>query len=245
MADRVLIEVAVETVADALAAEAGGADRLELCAALDFGGLTPSLGTYLEIRAVCRLPVLVMIRPRAGDFVYSESELRVMARDIALFLPYRPDGYVFGPLDAEGKVNEPAAAELVRAAGLIPCIFHRAFDKTPKPTSALNVLIRLGFQRILTSGREATALAGSSAIALLMVRAAKRIEILPCGRIRANSVAEVVRVTGTRQIHGSFAETVPEGKGRGHRGYQQRSRTRQAEIEATRVVVDRLMAEEI
>jgi len=244
VAERVLIEVAVETVEDALVAEAGGADRLELCAALDFGGLTPSLGTYLEIRAVCRLPVLVMIRPRAGDFVYSDIELRVMARDIVLFLPYRPDGFVFGPLNADGKINEDGAANLVRAAGLIPCVFHRAFDKTPKPTSSLNVLIRLGFKRILTSGAEDTALAGSSAIALLMVRAATRIEILPCGRIRANSVEEVVRVTGTRQIHGSFAEKVAEGKGRGHRGYQQRSRTSQAEIEATRAALDRLMNEE-
>ena len=241
--ERVLIEVAVETVEDALAAAAGGADRLELCSALDFGGLTPSLGTFQEIRSVCKLPILVMIRPRAGDFVYSDFELRVMVRDLEAFVPLQPDGFVFGTLDEEGCIHEVAAADLKRRAGLLPCVFHRAFDKTPKWVSALNVLVRLGFQRILTSGRQDTALAGAHAITSLIVKAAGRIDVLPCGRIGPDSVAEVVRITGTKQIHGSFAEPVPMREGRGYRGYQQRSRTNEAKVSATREELDRLNEE--
>jgi copper homeostasis protein len=235
----VLIEVAAESVEDAVAAEQGGADRIELCAALDLGGLTPSLGAYLEVRAATRLPVVVMIRPRPGDFVYSTDELRVMARDLEAYRPHRPDGFVFGALAPDGRIDVAAVGSLVAWAGGLPCVFHRAFDRVPVAAEALEQLIATGFARVLTSGREATALAGSAEIARLVKRAAGRIEVLPCGRIRAKDAGEVVRLTGCDQVHGSFARPLQLPDERGRRGYPERSVTSRAEVAATRAALDR------
>jgi copper homeostasis protein len=240
---RILIEVAVESVDDAVAAEQGGADRLELCAALDLGGLTPSLGAYLEVRAAARLPVWVMIRPRPGDFVYTEGELRVMTRDIEAFGGVGaggPDGFVFGVLREDGSVDSDRCGLLRQRAGDRPCAFHRAFDKCPDPHAALDRLVQLGFCRVLTSGREETAAAGARAIASAVRHAAGRIEVLPCGRIRAADVEDVVRLTGCHQVHGSFSEAVPAGKGRGQRGYPVRHRTSRAAVAAARVEADKI-----
>ena len=238
---RVLIEAAVETPDDAAAAADGGADRLELCTALDLGGLTPSPGTYLEVRDVCRLPVVVMVRPRPGDFVYTDAEFRVMARDVAAFRPQKPDGFVFGLLRADGRLDADRCEALVRAAGGVPCVFHRAFDRTPDVAETLNLLTALGFARVLSSGREATALAGSPVIAKVIALTAGRLKVVPCGRVRADSAAEVVRQTGCDELHGSFAEPVPEEPGLGYRGYQERSRTSRDEIARTRAELDALV----
>lgn len=235
---RILIEVAIETVEDALAAERGGADRLELCAALDLGGLTPSLGAFHEIRDRVSLPICVMIRPRPGDFVYDDADFRVMLRDIAHFLPHEPAAFVFGLLRPDGRVDDGPCVELVSRAGPVPCVFHRAFDRVPDQAATLATIRDLGFRRVLTSGQAATALEGSPRIATLMRQAAGRIEILPCGKVRAKDVESVVRVTKCNQVHGSFAEPMPLGEGRGYRGYQQRSRTSAEEVAATRAVLD-------
>lgn len=237
---RVLLEVAVESVADAIAAEEGGADRLELCAALDLGGLTPSHGAYLEVRAATRLPVVVMIRPRPGDFVYAPAELRVMARDIDAFLPLRPDGFVFGALVGDGRIDLATVGHLVARAGGVPCVFHRAFDRVPDQADAIDQLVGAGFARVLTSGREATALAGAAEIAKVVTRAAGRIEVLPCGRVRAGDAAEVIRLTGCDQVHGSFARPLLLPDVRGHRGYPERCGTSRQEVAATRAALDRL-----
>jgi copper homeostasis protein len=238
--ERVLLEVAVESVADAVAAEEGGADRLELCAALDLGGLTPSHGAYLEVRAATRLPVVIMIRPRPGDFVYAPAELRVMARDIDSFLPLRPDGFVFGALVGDGRVDVASVGHLVSRSGDVPSVFHRAFDRAPNQAEAIEQLIGTGFRRVLTSGREATALAGAPEIAKLVKRAAGRIEVLPCGRVRAGEVGEVVRLTGCGQVHGSFAKPLALPDERGHRGYPERCGTSRQEVAATRAALDAL-----
>ena len=235
---RVTIEAAVETIDDAEAATKGGADRLELCAALDLGGLTPTPGTLHEVRAVSRLPVVVMVRPRGGDFVYDERELRVMARDLEAFLPLKPAGFVLGVLDESGRVHEAACKHLLKLAAGVPVVFHRAFDRTPDPLAALETCVELGFARVLTSGREATGLAGSPAIRKLRDAAAGRIEILPCGRLDAKNVRDVFQVTGCTQLHGAFAEPVPDADERGRRGYAQRCRTKEAEVAAVRAAVD-------
>jgi copper homeostasis protein len=237
---RVLIEAAVETPDDATTAEAGGADRLELCSALDLGGLTPSAGTFLEIRETCRLPIVVMIRPRSGDFVYSEAEFRVMIREVAVFRPKKPAAFVFGALKPNGRVDAERCETLVKAAEGVPCVFHRAFDRSPAVGEALDVLTQLGFARVLTSGREATALAGSPVIAKVAELAGERLKVVPCGRVRADTVAQVVQITGCDEVHGSFAEPVPEEEGAGHRGYQQRVRTSRKELEKTRAALDAL-----
>lgn len=236
---RVLIEAAVETVEDAEAATRGGADRLELCAALDLGGLTPTLGMLHEVRAISGLPVVVMLRPRGGDFVYDEREVRVMARDLEGFLPHDPAVFVLGVLDKSGRVHEEACAMLLKLAGRVPVVFHRAFDRTPDPLAALETCVQLGFARVLTSGREATGLAGSPAIRKLRDAAAGRIELLPCGKVNAKNAADILALSCCTQLHGAFAEPVPAATERGHRGYAQRCRTSATEVAAVRAAVDR------
>lgn len=239
---RVLIEAAVETPDDAAAAAAGGADRLELCSALDLGGLTPSAATFLEVRDACKLPIVVMIRPRGGDFVYTDAEFRVMAREVAVFRPKKPDAFVFGALWPNGRVDVDRCEALVRAAGDVPCVFHRAFDRTPEVSETLDVLTKLGFVRVLTSGRESSALAGSPVIGKVVKLAAGRVKVVPCGRVRADSAVEIVRQTGCDELHGSFAMPVPVPDDVGYRGYQEQCRTSRDEIAKTRAALDELAA---
>jgi copper homeostasis protein len=234
------LEVCVETVEDAATAEAGGADRLELCAALDLGGLTPSVGLYQEMAAAVALPTWVMIRPRPGDFVYSASDVGVMARDIEVFRRLKPAGFVFGVLTPDGSVNREAARLLIEGCGELPAVFHRAFDRVASIPVALEALIDLGFRRILTSGGEPTAREGARAIARVRAHAAGRIEVLPCGRVRADHIAELVKATGCDQVHGSFAEPVPVGEQTGLRGYPQRLRVSREQVVAARSELDRL-----
>lgn len=240
MARRFQLEVCVETIEDALAAAAGGADRLELCSALDLGGLTPSVGLYQEVCAGAELPVWIMIRPRPGDFVYSDADIRVMARDIEAFRPHNPVGFVFGVLNPDGTVNCQACRALLHACDGRPAVFHRAFDRTPVVTEALKTVIDLGFRRILTSGREGTALDGMKLIGRTKARAAGRIEILPCGRLRAAHLAELLQHTGCDQVHGSFSEPVPEGDMLGYQGYDRRFRVSRELVVAARAELDRL-----
>lgn len=237
---RFQLEVCVDTVDDAATAAAGGADRLELCSALDLGGLTPTIGLYQEVVAAVGLPVWVMIRPRPGDFVYSASELAVMLRDVDHFRRLQPAGFVFGVLRPDGEVNREACRQLLDASGDIPAVFHRAFDRVPSPPAALKALIDLGFRRVLTSGGEETARAGAAVIARLKGRAAGRIEVLPCGRVRANHLAELLRITGCDQVHGSFSEPVPAGDEPGFQGYPIRWRVSLPEVAAARAELDQL-----
>jgi copper homeostasis protein len=201
---RVLLEVAVASVEDALAARAGGADRLELSSALALGGLTPSLGTFLEVREAVPLPVVVMLRPRPGGFCYSGEDFRVLRRDLDLALGHGADGVAFGVLHADGTIDLPRCRELVRQAGARPAVFHRAFDVTPGPLAALEQLIDLGVRRVMTSGQEESAYNGAPLIAELVRRAAGRIEVLPAGGINRFTVADVLARTGCDQAHASL-----------------------------------------
>jgi copper homeostasis protein len=201
---RVLLEVPVSSVEDALAAREGGADRLELNAALSLGGLTPSLGTLIEVKAAVGLPVFVMIRPRPGGFVYGEADLQVMKRDADLALQYGADGIVFGILTADGRVDVDRCRCLQRQVGDRAAVFHRAFDVTPEPFEALEQLIDLGFRRVMTSGQEETAYNGTALIAELIRRCAGRIEVLPAGGINRFTVTDVVARTGCDQVHASL-----------------------------------------
>ena len=201
---RIPLEVCVETVDDAVAAERGGADRLELCSALDLGGLTPTLGMYLAIREVVRLPVVVMLRPRAGGFVYSADELGVMLRDQELFRPHRPDGFVFGPLLPDGGVDRETTGRLRAGCGDAEAVFHRAFDETADPDRAVEELVELGITRILTSGGAETAVLGAERIARTVRAAAGRIQVLACGKVSAVTAADVLDATGCGQLHGAF-----------------------------------------
>jgi copper homeostasis protein len=201
---RVLLEVPIASVEDAQSAQEGGADRLELNAALSLGGLTPSLATLIEVKAAVKLPVIVMIRPRPGGFAYSAADFKVMQRDADLALQHGADGIVFGILNPDGQVDGDRCRSLVRQAGGRAAVFHRAFDVTPEPLPALEELIELGFRRILTSGQEETAYNGTALIAELIQRAAGRIEVLPGGGINRFTVADVVARTGCDQVHASL-----------------------------------------
>jgi copper homeostasis protein len=198
---KVLLEIGVATLDDALAAQAGGADRLELNAALAVGGLTPSLGTLVAVKAAVQLPVMFMVRPRPAGFSYSASDFAVMQHDVDLALQNGADGIVLGILAPDGKIDVNRCRQMVRQANTRQVIFHRAFDVTPDPAAALEQLIDLGVRRVMTSGQELIAIDGAELIARLIDQARGRIEILPAGGVRAAQVAELRQRTGCTQIH--------------------------------------------
>jgi copper homeostasis protein len=208
---RFFLEVCMSSVEDARAAEEGGADRLELNSALSLGGLTPSLGTLIEVRAVTRLPLIVMTRPRSGGFCYTESEYRIMRLDIDLALEHGADGIAFGVLTASGEVDREPTRAIVRQIGDKDAVFHRAFDVTPDPAAALETLVDLGVRRVLTSGQEPSAIQGASLIRSLIQQSARRIEILPAAGIKPDNVAGLIAATGCDQVHASLRETRSDG----------------------------------
>jgi copper homeostasis protein len=199
--ERVLLEICVDSVADAVAAAEAGADRVELCSALSLGGLTPSYGVLTEIRRSIDAPYVVMIRPREAGFCYSEAEFAVMCRDATVAIEMGAAGIVFGLLDADGRIDERRCRRLRDLAGGRETVFHRAFDVVREPYLALETLVDLGFTRILTSGQARTAIEGAERIRQLIERAAGRIEILPGGGLNEENVVEFVRRTGCDQVH--------------------------------------------
>lgn len=197
---KITLEIAVSTPDEALAVVKAGANRLELSSGLDVGGLTPSMGLFARVRSLVTVPVYVLLRPRPGGFSYSDDEMEVVLHDADEFLAAGADGVVFGALNEDGTVAVEACRHVVeRSRGRI--VFHRALDFTPNLPQALDQLIALGFERVLTSGGKTTAREGSAVLSDLMVRSAGRIEILPGGGIRPGHVAELVRATGCDQVH--------------------------------------------
>jgi len=197
----VLIEACVDSVPSAVAAEAGGAGRVELCDNLIEGGTTPSAGAIEEAKARLRIPVFVMIRPRGGDFLYSDMEYAIMRRDIAHARALGADGVVLGLLLADGSPDLEKTRALVEAARPLPVTFHRAFDVCRDPQAALETLAGLGIARVLTSGQQATVPEGAELIATLVRQAGARIGILPGCGIDETNVAQVVERTGAREVH--------------------------------------------
>ncbi len=197
----VLIEACVDALDAALEAERGGADRLELCGELLQGGVTPSAGLIGAVWERVEIPVSVLVRPRTGDFLYTEDELDVMRRDIATARALDVDGVVIGALTREGDVDVAAVSQLVDAAGPLAVTFHRAFDFARDLPLALETLIELGVDRVLTSGGAASALAGAAPLAELVRQAGSRITVLAGGGITAANVADVVRRSGAQEVH--------------------------------------------
>jgi len=198
---KVLIEVCADSVESAVFAEKGGAGRLELCADMAVGGITPSAGMIAEIRARVKIPVYVMIRPRGGNFVYSDAEYAVMLRDIEQAKALGADGVVLGLLKKDGTVDIARTRRLVEAARPLDVTFHRAVDASRDPVKAIDALIRTGVDRVLTSGGAKTALAGARTIAAMKERAAGALMILPGGKINPANVARVIERTGAREVH--------------------------------------------
>lgn len=197
----------VTTVDEAVDAVAAGADRLELCAALEVGGVTPSPGTFLDVRAAVAVPVVVLVRPRPGGFVYSVCEWATVRRDADWFLARWADGIVGGALERSGGLHHDYCRELVHAAGG-RAVLHRAFDFLPNLADGLSAAIDLGFARVLTSGGAFTAESGAGVIAELWRQASGRIEVLPGGGVTPANVARLIAATGCDQVHGSFRTPV-------------------------------------
>jgi copper homeostasis protein len=197
---RLIIEVCVDAVESAMAAERGGADRVELCDNLIEGGTTPSAGAIEIARQQLGIKLHVIIRPRGGDFCYSEVEFAIMQRDIALAKRLGADGVVIGILTSDGDVDVERTRALIELARPMSVTFHRAFDMTRDPEQALEELIALGVDRILTSGQEPSVIEGLDLIAELVRRAGDRVIIMPGGGTERN-IRKVVAQAGVREVH--------------------------------------------
>jgi len=199
--DRVVLEICCGSLDDALEAEAGGADRVELCSDLFHGGLTPSFGSLVEAKRRLRIPVVFMARPRGGGFCYTEPEFAAMERDTEMAVAQGADGVVFGVLTPDGDIDLARSRRVRDLIGDRASTFHRAFDVTPDPFRALDQLIDLGITRVLTSGQRDTVAEGLDLIARLVEYAKDRIVIMPGGGIKPHTFVTTIEKTGCREIH--------------------------------------------
>ena len=206
-----ILEICAGSVESAIAARDGGAKRIELCAALEIGGVTPSAGLIAEARKIDGLVLNVIIRPRGGDFLYNEYEVACMLQDIRTCKELGADGVVIGALTAEGDIDTAICKQLIAAADGMSVTFHRAFDMCRDSKKNLEELIELGCNRVLTSGQAATAQAGIPLLKELVEQAAGRIIIMPgCGVSSANAAA-ILQATGATEIHASARKSVGSG----------------------------------
>ncbi len=204
-----LLEVCSASPESAIAAEAGGANRVELCDNLLEGGTTPSAGTVALCLKRVTLDVLMMIRPRGGDFLYTDIEYDIMLRDIEVAKSLGVCGVVFGLLTPAGKVDKARTGRLIEASRPLTVTFHRAFDMTADPFEALEDLVELGVDRILTSGQEPSAERGIPLLKNLVKAAQGRTVILPGCGINENNIAEIVARTGVHECHVSGKHQIP------------------------------------
>jgi copper homeostasis protein len=207
----VTVEICVSDVESAIAAEAGGADRIELCDNLAVGGTTPSAGTIAEACRWLSIPVHVLIRPRAGDFVYSGPELAVMRHDIEAAKALGAAGVVLGILTDEATIDRDRTAELVARARPMSVTFHKAIDQTRNLVEALDSLIALGIDRVLTSGGRPTALEGVTTLQELVERAHDRIKVMAGGQFEIDHLETVIQRSGVSEVHlgSAVRRTVP------------------------------------
>jgi copper homeostasis protein len=204
-----LLEVAVDSLERAIAAERAGAHRLELCADLQSGGLTPALELIRLVRAAVSIPIHVMVRPRPGDFVYSAAEIAEMKSSIRAIAKENLQGIVTGVLLSDSRIDVPRTRELVALASPIEVTFHRAFDQAPDIAAALQSVILTGAHRILTSGGSAGAQTWTAILRSLIHQAANRITILPGGGLHPGNIAQVACATGGRELHTGLGEVIP------------------------------------
>ena len=204
-------EICANSVASCIAAQEGGADRVELCSGIPEGGTTPSFGMILRARRSIDIALNVIIRPRGGDFLYTADEVEEMVHDIRIAKELGADGLVFGCLTKEGNVDKKAMSILMEAAEGLPVTFHRAFDHSADPLQALEDIIDLGCARILTSGCRPTAMQGIPLLADLVKAAGDRIIIMPGCGVNENNIAETARLSGAREFHFSAREPVESG----------------------------------
>lgn len=198
------LEIACFNKESALAAATAGADRIELCDSAQVGGLTPSYSTVRKVRSKTSIPIYTMVRPSALNFVYDDIDFEEMKEDIAQFRHEGVvDGFVFGILDAAGRVDVARTTELVALARPLPCTFHRAFDQTPDLVQALEDVVACGMASVLTSGGKGSAAEGAEVLEQLVKCARGRIVIMPGGGVRSSNIDSLVKTTGAEWFHSS------------------------------------------
>lgn len=203
---KILLEACVDSVESAVSAQEGGAGRVELCSALSEGGITPSYGLIKRALEILNIPVNVLIRPRGGDFLYSADEFDVMKKDVQVCKSLGVSGVVFGILKPDGTVDSERSKELLNISRPMSVTFHRAFDMTREPFEAMEAIIKLGADRILTSGCASTAIDGIDIIRQLVIRANDKTIILPGGGVNENNILKIVSESGVSEIHASAKE---------------------------------------
>lgn len=201
MPNDLAFEICVDSPESALAAQLGGADRVELCDNLFEGGTTPSLGAIKAARRLLDIKLHVIIRPRGGDFLYSDVEFETMKLDIAAAKEAGVDGVVLGLLTVDGSIDKDRTSQLIELAEPMSATVHRAFDMCRDPFQSLETLVAIGVERVLTSGQRPSAVDGAPLIAQLVTKAAARIGILACGSIDETNAAAVVTTTGATEFH--------------------------------------------
>ncbi len=203
-----IYEACVTSVAQARAAQRVGADRLELCTRISTGGLTPPLPRLVAVRAAVAIPIHVMVRPRAGDFVASRAEVETMIRAVAAAREAEADGVVLGLLTADRRIDTRGLRALAPVIRGLSVTFHRAFDEVAAPVAAMEELVALGVHRILTSGGAPTARKGVAVLAELVAGARGRIGIIACGKVRARHAAALMAATGVSEVHAHLTSAV-------------------------------------
>ncbi|MDF7814815.1 copper homeostasis protein CutC [Hymenobacter sp. YC55] len=203
-----VLEICASSVQSAVAAQAGGAQRIELCQNLEQGGITPSFGLLSQVLKLLSIPVFVLIRPRPGNFTYDANEQAIMVADIIQCREAGCAGVVLGALTPDGHVDLAFCRTLMEAAGSLPVTFHRAFDVCSDQAQALEEIIVLGCQRVLTSGGEATAPAAQAQLAALVKQAADRISIMPGSGVTPHTIRDLVVNTGAYEFHASAKRSV-------------------------------------
>ncbi|HSN50749.1 MAG TPA: copper homeostasis protein CutC [Bacteroidales bacterium] len=196
-----LLEACVNSAISALEAQKGGADRVELCENMADGGCTPSAGTIMTAKKYLGIPLFVMIRPRGGDFLYSDLEFEIMKKDLLLAKELGADGVVFGILQEDGRIDSERMSELNEMARPMSTTCHRAFDMTRDPFEAVEDLILIGLDRILTSGQSDSAVDGGLLIRRLIEKAMNRIIIMPGHGIKEYNIMEAINSTGANEFH--------------------------------------------
>ncbi|WP_109697573.1 copper homeostasis protein CutC [Chitinophaga deserti] len=204
----ITLEICATSVASCIAAQEGGADRIELCDNLLEGGTTPSHAMIAAVREQCSLKIYPIIRPRGGDFLYDDTEFAIMKKDIEVCKQLGCDGVVIGLLTADGKVDLPRTRELVEAAKPMGVTFHRAFDMTDDAFQALEDIIASGCERILTSGQRNTAMEGASLIRELVEKAAGRIRIMAGSGLRAHNAEALAKASGATEYHSTARDFI-------------------------------------
>ncbi|KAJ8965220.1 hypothetical protein NQ314_004290 [Rhamnusium bicolor] len=201
-----VLEVCVDTLESAISAINGGADRLELCSSLIDGGLTPTPGLLIQIQNMNsrNIPVFCLLRCRTGNFIYKPEEVEIMKDDARILRKNGADGFVFGALSENGDVDMKICREIIKACHPLSVTFHRAFDFCRRPTIEVEVIIDLGFQRILTSGKQQTAQLGVKLIQKLIEQVGNRIIIMPGGGINKDNLKFIIENTEANEFHGSF-----------------------------------------